>query len=80
MSLTVFDGKGISAIRWERIESAVTAAGHCLARPFEAWIAADQWPNHSPVKVAVPVAGVHRRKRHLRYADAANFKMDLEVL
>ena len=41
MPLTVFDRKGISATRRERIEAAVEAAGQNLAQPFEAWIAAD---------------------------------------
>jgi hypothetical protein len=41
MPLTVFDCQGISAIRRERIEAAVEAAGRHLARPFEGWIAAD---------------------------------------
>ena|ERR1035438_6472075 len=38
MSLTVFDCKGISATRRERIEE---AAGKHFAQPYEGWIAAD---------------------------------------
>jgi len=41
MPLTVFDCKGTSATRRERIEAAVEAAGQHLAQPHEAWIAAD---------------------------------------
>ena len=41
MPLTVFDRKGISATRRERIEAAVEAAGQHLAQPYEGWIAAD---------------------------------------
>jgi hypothetical protein len=41
MPLTVFDCKGISATRRERIEAAVEAAGQHLAQPYEGWIAAD---------------------------------------
>src|ERR1039458_6467842 len=37
MSLTVFDCKGISATRRERIEE---AAGKHFAQPYEGWIAA----------------------------------------
>jgi hypothetical protein len=41
MPLTVFDCKGISATRRERIEAAVEAAGQHIAQPYEGWIAAD---------------------------------------
>jgi hypothetical protein len=39
MPLTVFDCKGISATRRERIEAAVEAAGKHVAQPYEGWIA-----------------------------------------
>jgi hypothetical protein len=41
MPLTVFNCKGIPAVRREHIEAAVEAAGPRLAQPYEAWIAAD---------------------------------------
>ncbi len=41
MPLTVFDVKGISAARRERIEAAVVSGGKHVPRPHEAWIAAD---------------------------------------
>jgi hypothetical protein len=47
MPLTVFDCKGISATRRERIEAAVEAAGKHVAQPYEGWIAAD------PLRVGV---------------------------
>jgi hypothetical protein len=39
--ITVFDTKGIPAVRRERIEAAVVAGGKHLTVPYEAWIAAD---------------------------------------
>jgi hypothetical protein len=50
MPLTVFDCKGISATRRERIEAAVVAAGQRVAQPYEGWIAAD--PSRGGVRVA----------------------------
>jgi hypothetical protein len=41
MPLTVFDCKGTSATRRERIEAAVEAGGKRLAQPYEGWIAAE---------------------------------------
>jgi hypothetical protein len=51
MPLTVFDCKGISATRRERIEAAVEAAGQHLAQPYEGWIAAD--PFRGGVRVLI---------------------------
>jgi hypothetical protein len=51
MALTVFDCKGISAIRRKRIEAGVEAAGQHLAQPYESWIAAD--PFRSGVRVLI---------------------------
>ena len=48
MSLTVFDCKGISATRRERIEE---AAGKHFAQPYEGWIAAD--PFRGGVRVLI---------------------------
>jgi len=48
MPLTVFDSKGISAARRERIEADVTPGGQRLARPRE-WVAA------SPLRGAASV-------------------------
>jgi hypothetical protein len=51
MPLTVFDCKGIPAIRRERIEAAVEAGGRHAAQPYEGWIAAD--PFRGGVRVLV---------------------------
>ena len=51
MPLTVFDCKGISATRRERIEAAVEAAGKHVAQPFEGWITAD--PFRGGVRVLI---------------------------
>ena len=40
MPLIVFDCKGISSTRRERIEAAVEAAGKHVAQSYEGWIAA----------------------------------------
>jgi hypothetical protein len=42
MPLTVFDTKGVPAIRRERIEAAVEAGGKHVVEPYEACIATDQ--------------------------------------
>ena len=41
MPLTVFDTKGIPAIRRERIVTAVEAGGKHIQKPYEAWITTD---------------------------------------
>ena len=51
MPLTVLDCQGISTTLGERIEAAVEAAGHRLAQPYEAWIAAD--PSRGGVRVLI---------------------------
>ena len=51
MPLTVFDCKGISAIRRESIEAAVEAAGRHAAEPYEGGIAAD--PLRGGVRVLI---------------------------
>ncbi len=51
MPLTVFDTKGIPALRRERIEAAVEAGGKHVTEPHEAWIAAD--PFQGGVKVLI---------------------------
>ena len=51
MPLTVFDCKGISATRRERIEAAVEAAGKNVAQPYEGWIATD--PFRGGVRVLI---------------------------
>ena len=49
--MTVFDCKGISATRRERIEAAVEAGGKHVAQPYEGWIAAD--PFRGDVRVLI---------------------------
>ena len=55
MPLTVFDCQGISAIRRERIEAAVEAAGRHVAEPYEAWIAADPFRGGVRVLITGPL-------------------------
>jgi hypothetical protein len=50
MPLTIFDTKGISGTRRERIEAAVEFGGKHLTAPHEAWIATDQ---HGRVRVMI---------------------------
>src|SRR4051812_40267032 len=54
MPLTVFDVKGISAARRERIETAVEFGGKHVTAPHEAWIATDQQG-----RVRVIITGPH---------------------
>ena len=42
MPITVFDVKGVSGHRRERIEAAVVAGGKHVSVSYEAWIAADR--------------------------------------
>ncbi len=51
MPLTVFDIKGISSLRRERIEAAVEAGGKHVSAAYEAWIAAD--PFRGGVRVLI---------------------------
>jgi hypothetical protein len=44
MPLTLFDCKGISDTRRERIEAAVEGGGKQVAQPYEGWIATDPFP------------------------------------
>jgi hypothetical protein len=62
--LTVFDIKGIPAIRRERIEAAVQAGGKRLQGPYEAWISSD--PFRGCVKVLI--TGPHGFERTLSFA------------
>ena len=64
MPLTVFDCKGISAIRRERIEAAVEAGGKHVAQPYEGWIAAD--PFRGDVRVLI--TGPHGFERAVTLA------------
>jgi hypothetical protein len=51
MPLTIFDTKGIPALRRERIERAVEFGGKHAAAPYEAWIAAD--PFQAGIRVLI---------------------------
>ena len=64
MPLTVFDCKGISAARRERIEAAVEAAGKNVAHPYEGWIAAD--PFRGGVRLLI--TGPHGFERTVTFA------------
>ena len=54
MPLTVFDCKGISATRRERIEAAETAAGKHSSLPYGGWIAADTFRGGVRVLITGP--------------------------
>ena len=54
MPLTVFDCKGISSTRRERIEAAVEVAGKHVAEPYEGWIAADSFRGGVRVLITGP--------------------------
>jgi hypothetical protein len=49
--LTIFDVKGIPAVRRERIEAAVSAGGNQASGSYEAWISVD--PLNSAVVVVI---------------------------
>src|ERR1035441_2656730 len=54
MPLTIFDCKGISATRRQRIEAAVEAGGKHVAQPYEGWIAADPFGGGVRVLITGP--------------------------
>ena len=59
MPITIFDTKGISSTRRERIEAAVEFGGKHVAAPHEAWIATDQ---EGKVRVIVTGPGGFQRR------------------
>ena len=54
MPITVFDTKGISGNRRERIEAAVVAGGAHTTTPYEAWILADAFRGGFKVVITGP--------------------------
>ena len=60
MPITVFDTKGIPAVRRERIEAAVVAGGNRISGTYEAWIAADPFRGGVRVLLTGP-SGFERR-------------------
>jgi hypothetical protein len=54
MPLTIFDCRGISAARRERIEAAVEAGGKHVAESYEGWIAADPFRGGMRVLITGP--------------------------
>ena len=64
MPLTVFDTKGITATRRERIEAAVEAGGRHVGAPYEAWIVADAFRGG----VKVLITGPHGFARTVTFA------------
>jgi len=64
MPLTIFDCKGIPALRRERIEAAVVAGGQHLSDPYEGWIATD--PLRGDVRVII--TGPHGFERRAAFA------------
>jgi hypothetical protein len=63
MPITIFDTKGISSTRRERIEAAVDFGGRHVTAPHEAWIATDQQG-----KVRVMITGPHGFQRIVTFA------------
>jgi hypothetical protein len=68
MPLTVFQIKGISGNRRERIEAAVVAGGKHARGPHEAWIAAD--PFNGGFRVLI--TGAHGLERTVTFATEDN--------
>ena len=54
MPLNVFDTKGVTATRRERIEAAIEAGGKHLAAPYEGWIASDPFKGGVRVLITGP--------------------------
>ena len=54
MPLIVFDCKGITATRRERIQAAVEAGGRHVKEQYEGWIAADPFRGEVRVIIAGP--------------------------
>lgn len=73
MPIIVFDCKGISATRRERIEAAVQAGGARLDTPYEAWIAADPFRGGVRVLITGP-QGFERTVSFALDEDAAVIK------
>ena len=69
MPITVFDTKGISGNRRERIEGAVVARGAHTTAPYEAWILADPFRGGFKVLITGPQ----------RFERTANFATDEEL-
>jgi hypothetical protein len=61
---SVFDVKGVSATRRERIEAAVVAGGRHTMDPHEAWIAVD--PFNGGIRVLI--TGPHGFERTVTFA------------
>jgi hypothetical protein len=62
--LSIFDVKGLSALRRERIEAAVVAGGRHVSAPYEGWIAADPFSGG----VLVLITGPHGFERTVTFA------------
>ena len=63
MPLTVFDVKGMTGTRRERIETAVVAGAKHLSGPYEGWIAAD--PFRGGVRLLI--TGAHGFQREISF-------------
>jgi hypothetical protein len=64
MPLTIFDCRGIPALRRERIEAAVVAGGRRLSGLYEGWIATDRLPGD----VRVTITGPHGFERRVVFS------------
>lgn len=64
MALTIFDCKGIPALRPERIEAAVLAGGKHVQGSYEGWIATD--PFRGDVRVII--TGPHGFERRVAFS------------
>jgi len=63
MPLSIFDCKGIPALRREHIEAAIIAGGRHAPDLYEGWIAAD--PFHGDVRVII--TGPHGFERRVAF-------------
>jgi len=74
--LTIFDAKGLPAIRRERIEAAVTAGGRHLTTSYQAWITVDQYRR----VVRVLIIGPQGFERVLQFSlDAEGYEITEQV-
>ena len=76
MPLTIFDVKGLPAVRRDRIEAAIVAGGRHLRTSYQAWITVDQYRR----VVRVLIIGPHGFERVLQFSlDAEAYEITEQV-
>jgi len=74
--LTIFDAKGLPAIRRERIEAAIVAGGRHLTTSYAAWITVDLYRR----VVRVLITGPQGFERVLQFSlDAEGYEITEQV-